>query len=169
MLAVPRPRDRPRATFRGAEATAMHMLRLTVHIVTLRFVVLRHGQQHSSRIGMGQRPVVVEASIVLHERLWYSTVLVDNYECFAVASFALPKPESAALWLSVQATRRSSLACFQPSRTPQTTRETTYRVTHTLVVCQFGEVVSSVEQSRVGRSSLQRLVRRRYAQGSPTE
>lgn len=38
---------------------------------------------------MGQWPVVVEASIVLDERYWNPTVLVDNCKDFAVSSFAL--------------------------------------------------------------------------------
>lgn len=44
---------------------------------------------------MGQRPVVVEASIGLDEGDWNSTVFVDNHEGFAVPSFVLCNPESA--------------------------------------------------------------------------
>ena len=79
---------------------------LTIHIVIMRFVVLRHRQQHASWICLGQRPASVVISIALDKRYWNAAIFVYNYEGFTVASFALCPPKLAILWLSSRQQQR---------------------------------------------------------------
>lgn len=70
----------------GAEREAA----LTVHIVSLGFVVLRHGQQVASRIRRGQWPTFVDVPIVLDNGCWYAALFIHYRKVvLAVSSFDL--------------------------------------------------------------------------------
>lgn len=61
---------------------------LTVHIVSLGFVVLRHGQQIASRIRRGQWPTFVDVAIVLDNGCRYAALFI-NYRKVVLAVSSL--------------------------------------------------------------------------------
>ena len=82
-------------------------LQLTIHIVALLVVVLRHRQEYASRVGLGQRPALVERPEILDYCGRNAAVFINYYESLAVSSAALhDRIESAGscvVWLSRQA------------------------------------------------------------------
>lgn len=63
----------------GTEATThVGMVERTVHIVSLRLVIFRHGQQQASGVRLGQMPVIWGVSVALNNRGWDPTIFINN-------------------------------------------------------------------------------------------